>query len=613
MHGELVALRFRAGADPDALTGGLLDRLARIAAAYEGQVDAGLPVEQMRGAAFVAATAYQVLGRHGVLWASGPLGLDAIHPHVASPLLFLIAGQDADAREAANETAALREEDLQLQALLETIIDLARERYELILDRAQRLTRLGPDASLEASNVGRALYGLCWSGIVHLVAGLMARDVPPLWYRRFDTARDAFDHVAAVSVTEIDAVTDGARMVMAYAGPRHLARLLRHVADGLGGAGIIGLPTPGGADDASWSEWLRRRAKTKPTLWSSHRRAIDAGILDRGTSGVLVLPTGAGKTTLSELKIAATHAAGGKVIFLVPTLALVDQLRDDLDAAFSGGAAGATVSEVGDLAALVDSASFASIEVMTPERLLAVTTFTEADLSDVGLIVFDECHLLTREGGGVRSVDAMLALLHAFHRAPDADFLLLSAMVENHEELSGWIREVTGRPCVSFSDPWKPSRQARGVMVYPRAQVAEAHRLVRGHEAARRNGVRPLPPKPRLLVRPHALFALDHHWASGAPTDQRIAALSDDPAELAHGERRRLRRTPMRWPPIWPHAPHGRASRRSSSSSRPTMRPRRPGGSRPTSREHPRLQIVSRATATRSRTSWETWHTPSWT
>jgi len=38
----------------------------------------------------------------------------------------------------------------------------------------------------------------------------------------------------------------------------------------------------------------------------NHRQAIATGFLDAGTSGILILPTGTGKTTLSELKIAAT-------------------------------------------------------------------------------------------------------------------------------------------------------------------------------------------------------------------------------------------------------------------------------------------------------------------
>ena len=143
----------------------------------------------------------------------------------------------------------------------------------------------------------------------------------------------------------------------------------------------------------------------------------------------------------------------------------MDQLRDEFARTFSSDLGQVIVSTDGDLSALVSGPSLSEIEVMTPERLLAMLSFADADLSDVGLIVFDECHLLAPRGGGTRSLDAMLCLLHAARRAPDADFLLLSAMLTNGDDLAEWLGELTGRHAVFFHDPWKPSRQARGVVL----------------------------------------------------------------------------------------------------------------------------------------------------
>jgi ATP-dependent RNA helicase HelY len=184
-----------------------------------------------------------------------------------------------------------------------------------------------------------------------------------------------------------------------------------------------------------------------------------------------VLPTGAGKTTVSELTIAATLATARKVIFLVPTLALVDQLRDDLSRSFPNDLSGVVVSSDGDLSVLARGPELSQIEVMTPERLLGLLSFADADVSEVGLIVLDECHILSRISGRTRSLDAMLCLLHAAKRAPQADFLMLSAMVINGQELADWLAGLTGRPASFFHDPWKPSRQARGVVVYPQAAL----------------------------------------------------------------------------------------------------------------------------------------------
>lgn len=537
IYAELAGLRLRAVqlADaPDYLA--QFERLARIAAVYEAQVDDTIEGEARRAAAFVAGTAYQILGR---VMPTLPdradfLSAGAIHPRIAAPLLFLIAKQSPDAREAARGLGDGRLEDIHRGALLESIQDLAEERFTSILERAERLARLQPspeDNLTEQATQG--LYGLCWAGLIHLVARLLDQAPPALAYPLGESPQAMFDRVTKLAVADISPTEASARLVSAYDGPRHLARLLRHVADGLDGAGIANLPAPAGAAEPAWRRWLHHRARTKPTLWPNHKEAVETGFLDAGTSAVLVLPTGAGKTTLSELKIAATLSAGRKVIFLVPTLALVDQLRDDLAESFPKSLAHYDVSADGDLIAFISGPELGTIEVMTPERLLAVLSFADADVAELGLIVFDECHLLSSEGGSARSVDAMLCLLHALRRAPQADYLLLSAMLQNAPEVAEWLEQLSGRRCLSFLDPWKPSRQARGVVIYEKNRLDWAHRTVRAANFAERND-RPAS-KPPLDLVPFALFGLQNAWARNAPLDRRIIRLSDGTVPLKYG------------------------------------------------------------------------------
>jgi ATP-dependent RNA helicase HelY len=533
-YAELVALRLREG-EPGADAARELrhDQLLKMAAVYEALVDTANNLADRRGAAFVAGTAYQILGRIGIMEEvanEALLSAAAIHPDIAAPLLFLIAGQSPDAREAGRRLRGVRTDTVLISAMLETVADLAAENFEEILARAQRLLEFGPTAGGGFSDqVTQALYGLCWSGVIQMVAGVLGRPIPATLFQQFDTPEEAFRRVEALAIEDLQMPGEGGQLVSTYAGPRHLARLLRHVAGRLVGTGLANLPTPTGSAEATWRQWLRHRAKTNPVIWPNHRPAIELGILQPGISSVLVLPTGAGKTTLSELKIAATVSSGKKVVFLVPTLALVDQLRDDLAASFPTDIGGIVVSADGDLAVLAQGPELSAIEVMTPERFLALLSFENADVSDVGLIVFDECHLLSPAGGGSRSVDAMLCLLHAAKRAPQSDFLLLSAMLTNGQELADWLADLTQRPASYFHDQWKPSRQARGVVMYPRQEFKPIYEFMRRRERD------PKLQSPGFPATAYALFGLQQNWAPDTPTDTKVVRLLQDPVEIKAG------------------------------------------------------------------------------
>jgi hypothetical protein len=149
---------------------------------------------------------------------------------------------------------------------------------------------------------------------------------------------------------------------------------------------------------------------------------------------------------------------------------------------------------------------------MTPERCLALLSHAPDAIGEVGLIVFDECHLLSPMGGGKRSLDAMLCLLHALKRAPEADLLLLSAMLTNAAEFAEWIQESTGRPCTAYQNPWKPSRQARGIVVYRRPDLNNISTS-------------------REMI-PYGLFGLHQHWNPQISADLSLVPLSNEVVTL---------------------------------------------------------------------------------
>jgi replicative superfamily II helicase len=237
--------------------------------------------------------------------------------------------------------------------------------------------------------------------------------------------------------------------VHAYPGQHQLARLLLSAGDRLVTDAVINVPVPPGVDASTWRAFLTDLAAKRPFLWSNHLQAVREGYLHPGTSSVVSFPTGAGKSTLSELKIAATLLSGRRVIFLAPTRALVWQTVQALRRSFPGRSIEESLTGDGAYHEADLFAELPDVVVMTPEKCLMYLGSRPESLAGTGLLVFDECHLLHPERADAsdrRSLDAMLCLLGMLDVARGCDILLLSAMVKNAEELANWIASVTERP-----------------------------------------------------------------------------------------------------------------------------------------------------------------------
>lgn len=170
---------------------------------------------------------------------------------------------------------------------------------------------------------------------------------------------------------------------------------------------------------------------------------------------------------------------------------------------------------------------------------------------DVGLVMFDECHLLhPREADrSRRSIDSMLCILNLTRSAPHADLLLISAMMQNAEEIAGWVAELTGRPCIPLDLAWKPTRQARGCVAYNADRVAELEDLLRSERAIATTVGVPAQLKPKLNAHPLAFFCLRQTWATRNRSDYSLMALLDEPVEFATGTNK--------WTKNWYLTPNG--------------------------------------------------------
>lgn len=503
----------------------LIAMMRRIANTNEALL-AVLPQRDDRvAAAFVAATAHQLVAQadrelRGIV-ASTRLSERSISSDIAAMLLFMVAEATADAAEIA-KSVNVESEDTIERALIVALVDFCSARLMALTGR--ELPRPQAVAAEDSAGTANAsLYWLILRGVRSLSRNLL--DVDPA----IESSPSAiFEHARSLSVGEPGAAGEELTgVVSSFPGPQHLASLLLAVSRDISGGAVTHIPPPSGIDPDAWAKSMRRLAESKPLLWRNHREAVELGYLDFGISAVVGFPTGAGKSTLAELKINTALLAGKKVVFLAPTNALVDQTSSTLRSAFPTASVQGERSD--ELGALFEDEELPEIFVMTPEACLFQLSIDPTIFEDVGLFVFDECHLMhpTDTEGDRRAIDAMLCTLNFSRVAPDSDFLLLSAMMKNADSLAGWIGELTGRPCLSLDLAWKPTRQLRGSVIYEQDRVNLLERTLDNAVHNRTTKYPPVALKRQLTAEPLALFSLKQTWATRNREDYTLVSLRE--------------------------------------------------------------------------------------
>jgi superfamily II DNA/RNA helicase len=502
-----------------------LAELRRLGFTYEAYV-ALLPDRENRSAAaFVAASAHQACAqRLRTLKTATRIDASSVAPAVCTALLFLVAESHADALEAAKKIDTQPEGSSAIErALLESINDLASGRLAPINRRD------APPVDKDAEMSERAVQSLLlmlFTGIKSLAQQIRRRTDLTLELGGVEPAATIFQRVRRLCVEPIDGVLDTEDQAFSlYSGPLHLANLLITVERDLLGSALTRIPAPDGVAEDGWWHVLRRMARYRPFLWRNHRKAIAEGYLQPGTSSAISFPTGAGKSTLAELKIATALLRGEKVIFLAPTNALVGQTTRALQGTFN---AFNVVGEVDDDANFGEIYVLPNVMVTTPERCLMLLSMQPEAFERLGLIVFDECHLLhpREEDRSRRGLDAMLTILGLTNIAPGVDLLMLSAMMQNTAEIAGWLKSLTGRECLTLDLSWKPTRQVRGCVVFPNNEIDALNEKLK--EARRKHPTQASAPtwvQKQLNASPFGFFGLLQTWSTKAREDYALLPL----------------------------------------------------------------------------------------
>ena len=231
---------------------------------------------------------------------------------------------------------------------------------------------------------------------------------------------------------------------------------------------------PAGGDAALWPSLrdlliasLLRRSKAEIDLWPSQ---IDAAVraADQSDDLVVSLPTSAGKTRIAELCILRCLASGKRVVFITPLRALSAQTETTLQRTF--GPLGKTISalygSVGVSGIDEDAISERNIVVATPEKIDFALRNDPSLLDDVGLLVFDEGHMIGPNEREVRYEVQIQRLL----KRPDASqrrIVCLSAILPDGDQLhdfANWLRR--DQPGGLVKNDWLPTRRRYGEILW---------------------------------------------------------------------------------------------------------------------------------------------------
>jgi len=214
----------------------------------------------------------------------------------------------------------------------------------------------------------------------------------------------------------------------------------------LAGSAWTLLPGFTGLDAGAWADAIRRPSFPKE-LWPSQRLLGKAGLF-AGRSGVVQMPTSAGKTRSVEVIIRSAFLADRTrvAVLVAPFRALCHEIATSLRHSFKGE--DVKVNElsnalqldfVDQLAELLGQAAPTTrhLMVLTPEKLLYALRQEPTLVAHIGMVVYDEGHQFDSGSRGV-TYELLLTEIKGLLQA-SAQTILISAVIKNAVAVGTWL------------------------------------------------------------------------------------------------------------------------------------------------------------------------------
>jgi replicative superfamily II helicase len=177
---------------------------------------------------------------------------------------------------------------------------------------------------------------------------------------------------------------------------------------------------------------------------------------DKDVNLIVAFPTSTGKTAIAEC-VFGYHLASNdrsKVVYISPYKGITAERQRDWIEDRQFVQHGVIVC-TGDYHPSEKEYEDARVVLMTTEAFDNQTRCSgkRSWLSKVACVVYDEAHMIGKEGRGAAVEASMMRISRI---APSARFVLLSATMSNSLDLAKWVKTLNGKETKNIRSTWRP-------------------------------------------------------------------------------------------------------------------------------------------------------------
>ncbi|MCX8188408.1 MAG: DEAD/DEAH box helicase [Nitrososphaeria archaeon] len=199
------------------------------------------------------------------------------------------------------------------------------------------------------------------------------------------------------------------------------------------------------------------------TLYPPQEEAVKKGVLN-GKNVLLTTPTASGKTLIALMCAAKAVLENKKVIYLTPLKALANEKYEEFKSlsilSKTDGSNPTIAISTGDYDVRDDYLKEKDVLILTNEKFDSMIRHDPSWVERIGLVIFDEIHLLNDDDRGP-VIEILIS--HFLSHSIKPQIIALSATVSNYKDIASWI----GAETVNIS--WRPVKLIEGV--YQNGQI----------------------------------------------------------------------------------------------------------------------------------------------